>query len=425
MTQNPHVLIANVFFAPNTYGGATIVAEEVARALMRRHGWRVSVLSAMSRAELAPYALQKVECDGITNYLINMPPGRSYAEAYDNPNVTEIATSLLRVLKPDLMHLHCLQELGVGLIGSARQQGIPLVLSTHDFWWLCERQFMIRMDGSYCGQNPIRPEACRGCVSNMAQSRSRFERLATAAAQADLITFPSQFAHDLCQRSGLGAARMKVWENGVHLPGPGFHARQDARRQADGRHVFGFVGGPGHIKGWPLIKAAFGGLKRDDFIVKLVDGGLWESWWEKEDLSDLPGDWEIVPRYDQTTIDAFYAGIDTLLFLSQWKETFGLTVREAICRGVDLIQTDSGGTTEHPLATPERLLKIGCRPEALRQRIEATLSAPGSHPAPAKVRSFATQADELVSFWQQIRDNGHRAASPALTRPAHLHAVGS
>ena len=29
-----HILICNVFFAPNTYGGATIVAEEVARAAL-------------------------------------------------------------------------------------------------------------------------------------------------------------------------------------------------------------------------------------------------------------------------------------------------------------------------------------------------------------------------------------------------------
>ena len=31
----PHLLICNVFFAPNTYGGATVVAEQVARLVRR------------------------------------------------------------------------------------------------------------------------------------------------------------------------------------------------------------------------------------------------------------------------------------------------------------------------------------------------------------------------------------------------------
>ena len=31
-----HILLANVFFAPFTYGGATIVADELAKALVAR-----------------------------------------------------------------------------------------------------------------------------------------------------------------------------------------------------------------------------------------------------------------------------------------------------------------------------------------------------------------------------------------------------
>ena len=39
----PHIMVVNVFYAPQTYGGATIVAEEVAGALMRK-GCRVTAV---------------------------------------------------------------------------------------------------------------------------------------------------------------------------------------------------------------------------------------------------------------------------------------------------------------------------------------------------------------------------------------------
>ena len=139
-----HILVVNVFFAPNSYGGATIVAEQIAQALVQRHDRQVSAISTISRSDLAPYSVAKVERDGVQNYLINLPHGRSYAETYDNPQVTQILSQLLDTLQPDLVHAHCLQDLGVGIRPLAKRRGVPVVLSVHDFWWLCEHLFMLR-----------------------------------------------------------------------------------------------------------------------------------------------------------------------------------------------------------------------------------------------------------------------------------------
>ncbi len=402
MTRQPHVLVVNIYFAPYTYGGATVVAEQVARALTRDHGFRVSAVSAFSRGDLAPYALIKTETDGIVNYLINLPHGRPYAETYDNPQVTELLDRLIRRLGPDLLHVHCVQDIGAGVIHAARRQNLPVILSTHDFWWICERQFMIRMDGTYCAQDPIAIENCRGCIDNMSRARTRDSILREAAASADLITFPSHFAHDLSQRSGLGARASMVWENGVHLPGPGFFQAQ-ARRRAGGRLAFGFVGGPSQIKGWPIIRQAFERLKTDvAFDGYLVDGSLDGSWWRGVDISGMVGNWQVVERFDQDTLDDFYARIDVLLFMSQWKETFGLTIREALARGIRVIQTDSGGTTEHAAADPARLIPIGAGPQRLMAEIERVLAAPEAHPQPLAVTSFAEQASGMAAQMRKL-----------------------
>ena len=208
MTGPRHILLINIFFAPHSFGGATVVAEAVARELVRNHDRRVTVISAMHRTDLVDYAVMKTETDGIVNYLINLPRGRSYVEIYDNPAVTETVSDLLAKLQPDLVHVHCIQDLGAGLMAAVKAQDLPLVLSVHDFWWLCERQFMIRPDRSYCGQDPIRIDACEGCVEDIARARTRHAALHDAAAQADLITFPSSFAKGLSERSGLTAKRL-------------------------------------------------------------------------------------------------------------------------------------------------------------------------------------------------------------------------
>jgi len=390
--SRPHILLANVLFAPFSYGGATVVAQEVARDLVARDAARVSAVSLISRAELAPYTVIRSHVAGIDNHLINMPKGRAYTSFYDNPKVGAVFDTLIAELSPDLLHAHCIQEIGVDALRAAGRAGLPVILSVHDFWWICERQFMVRMDEVYCGQNPVRIEGCRGCVANWPAAKARFDLLQEVAQSAHSITYPSQFALDLCEASGLAPGRGIVWENGVRRPHDGFFDAQAARRARDPGLVFGFVGGPSMIKGWPIIRAAFKTLTRSDFRVELVEGSLDGSWWRGHDFSDLPGDWQVVPRFEQAQMDRFYAGIDVLLFMSQWKETFGLALREALVRGIRVIQTDSGGTTEHGAVLPDDLIPIGPDPEALRAQLEAALEAHPAPMAPHPATSFTEQA---------------------------------
>ncbi|WP_299728150.1 glycosyltransferase family 4 protein [uncultured Tateyamaria sp.] len=397
-----HILLANVFFAPFTYGGATIVAEELAKALIARGDYRVTAVSLCTRSELKTYTVMKSERDGIVNYVINVPEHRGYHEMYNNPQVTAVLGELMDGLKPDLVHAHCIQDMGTGVLEAARARDIPSILSIHDFWWICERQFMIRPDGTYCGQSPVRIDACRGCASDMGAARTRFGHLQMMGTLADRVTYPSQFAHDLITASGFAPSRGVVLENGARLPDAGFAAKQAARRANDPTLTFGFVGGPSHIKGWPLIKSAFQKLDRDDFRMLLVDGSPDGTWWDPSDMRGLNGDWQIYPRFDQADMDSFYAQIDVLLFMSQWKETFGLAIREALARGITVIQTDSGGTVEHAAATTTDLIPIGAPASALRDQIAATLDHHPSHQKPMPVTDYTDQAEAFHCIAEDV-----------------------
>lgn len=409
-----HILLANVFFAPFSYGGATIVAEQVARALIRLTGCRVTAVSLCHRAGLSAYSVIKSESGGIVNYLINVPGGRRYADLYDNPRITEIMLRLMARLEPDLVHVHCVQDIGVGVLEAANECGIPAVLSVHDFWWVCDRQFMIRPNQTYCNQSPVRIEACRGCVDDFVAARRRFETLHRQAQCAALITYPSRFSLDLSEASGFGKGKGVVWENGVMHPQPDFFRRQAARRASDPRVAFGFVGGPSQIKGWPVVRQVFETLEMTDFRGHLADGSLDGSWWAGHDLSRLKGEWSVHPRFSQNQMDTFYSKIDVLLFMSQWKETFGLAIREALCRGIRVIQTDSGGTTEHSAVDPRALIPIGGAANILRDQVVDALQSDHSAARAHSVRSYDDQARDFAHLIAPLV-----AGSPAAGRQAH------
>ena len=399
------LLLLNVHFSPTTYGGATVVAEEVAFALRANHGVEVFVISAVSRQDLAPYAVSRIEVRGLAHFLINLPHGRSRQELDFNPRVAERIAQIAQFVEPDVVHAHAMQELGAGALTALKAAGIPVILSIHDFWWICERQFMMRPNGTYCGQDPIRVDRCVGCVDDISRTRARTLMLGEIASRCDRITYPTDFALDLCLRSGLGRAEQSVvWENGIRPPRSDFFDKQSAHRQSATPFTFGYLGGPSDMKGWPLMRQALRRIDRDDFALHLVNGSPWGNWWDGHDLSDLRGEVKIVPRFAQDGIDDFFAGIDCLLFLSQWKETFGLTIREAISRGIRVIQTDSGGTVDHPLADPRHLIPIGNHVDKLIEEMRHALQSRDAPPAPVTVRSYDQQADELMVLARGLLD---------------------
>lgn len=404
--RGPHVLVANVHFAPLTYGGATVVAEEVARALKNQWDYRITAVSTCEMTDLVPYAMICTEQAGIRCYLINLPPHRSQVARYSNPQITERMMEILMVEEPDVVHAHCLQDLGTGPLEAAQDRGIPTILSTHDYWWLCERQFMVRVDEAACGQDPVQLEGCARCLTSRAAGRARRSHLDRVVAGVSQVTYPSRFAKDLAERSGFAKGKGRLWQNGIALPGRDFEHLRQSRRHGDGRFTFGYLGGPATLKGWPLIREAFAGIEREDFAVLLADGSRDGHWWRGVDLSDLPGDWRVQPRFEQAKMDHFYAGIDLLLFPSQWSETFGLVVREALARGIPVIQTDCGGAAAHGLDLGEDLLPVGGGADPLRRRLEYWLSRGPGTVTPFAARSFYDQAAELDAVILSLLSQG-------------------
>jgi glycosyltransferase involved in cell wall biosynthesis len=391
-----HILQVNILFRPQSFGGATVVMEELTRHLHDRADTRVSVFTSAPAGWIKPYAVERSEDDGVTVFRIGLQDRTGWLEEAWDETAADAFREVLRALRPDVVHFHAVQGIGAACLQTCRDEAIPFVVTLHDAWWVCERQFLVTGEGKYCGQQKIRLNVCASCVGNIGSTVIRNLRLRHALEGADLLLTPSQHWRRFYLANGFAPDRVVVNENGIPLPAsPVPNQRPDRLR-------FGFVAGAEAVKGFPVLKRTFEALERDDWELVLVNHGLSvgiDSYagvkWKAR------GTIRTVPPFKQAERDSFYDSIDVLLFPSQWPESFGLTVREALARNKWVITTDQGGAAEAVQPNVNgTLIPIGDDIAPFRRAVEDLLNRKPDlvgwvNPAARQIRDFATQAGEL------------------------------
>src|SRR5436309_1681392 len=91
--SQPRLLIANVYYAPTSYGGATVVAENMAKLLSGAHGWRVLVITTFYDPAIVPYTAKRYTVEGVDVIAVCVPDMLlSYEGTYHNPQFDEVYT---------------------------------------------------------------------------------------------------------------------------------------------------------------------------------------------------------------------------------------------------------------------------------------------------------------------------------------------
>jgi glycosyltransferase involved in cell wall biosynthesis len=404
------LLILNLYYAPESFGGATIVVEQTARRLKESHDWSILVVTTIRDHSLPKYALRRYKTDGIDIVAINVSAEVQGEAAYRNPEIARRVVEIARAFQADICHCHAIQILGCDYFNELKEIGTKIAVTAHDCWWICERQFMINSDGFYCNQWKLDDAQCGQCSSDHRMQVKRNGYLKAQLDKVDLTLFPSDFHRNLHLENGIGKDSSFVNKNGVTLPLPGYPALRKESLQKRSHTVFGFVGGPGLIKGSEQIIRAFNEIGRTDYTLQVVDaaGNVGSSWVDRE-YWKIPGNVEFIPPYRQSDMDKFFSGIDVLLFPSQWKESFGLTVREALVRNVWVISTDSGGVAEDlEDGVNSSVIPFGAGVKELKWCIEQALDRKDwSHyenPSAHKIRGFDDQAKELSDYFRAVVD---------------------
>ncbi len=394
------LLVGNVFFEPHSMGGATIVAEHMAAELASAHGWEVTAVSGRLGPIPAPSVVRYRTLTGIDAFSVGLPAVLNYTQRYDNPLFTERFDRIVGHVAPDIVHLHSLQDIGAGCIDVLERRKIPFVVTAHDAWWFCERQFMVTSSGAPCDQRHVDPRVCLGCGGQLSQVEPRLRYLLGQLGKAARVLAPSRHVRDLLLENGIRGDRVLINRNGVRPPNT-----VSLERAASGT-VFGFVGGPGPERGWDLIVRSFPLIDDGHASLLAIDAGkAFERPWSallRQGAGGLP--LHIGEPYAQDGIDAAFAAMDVLLMPSLARESFGLAAREALLRDVWVIATDAGGLAEDIvdgengtiLPYPARVEDLAA---AMRNRLGKSKS---TLPYKNRVATVADQAGELDGILRAV-----------------------
>jgi glycosyltransferase involved in cell wall biosynthesis len=401
------VLAVNIFFSPHSYGGATIVAEEMARRLNASSDFNVAVFTSHGLADQQPYTLLRYrDASDVDIPIIAVKLPNNFGDpiaGFDDPQMVKCFDEVLASVEPDIVHFHCLQGLSSAILDMCHDRKVPFVITLHDAWWLCERQFMVNGKGKYCGQRRIDVRVCEACIPGAQHLNERLQMSMQRLSGAARLLFPSKFHMALHISNGISSGLCRLNRNGVRAPaGP-------RQRRQSGVLRFAYVGGNDHVKGIHLIKAAFENLQRDDFELVLVDNTTNAGYSSmRADDWKVRGVVDVIPGYKQDEMDRFYQNVDVLLFPTQWKESFGLAVREALLRDVWVIATDGGGTVEDIVHGENgTILPFEATASELGAAIIELLDRPDrlagySNPYKGRITTYDDQAQELGHILREI-----------------------
>ena len=102
----------------------------------------------------------------------------------DDPPITAgLRATLLDRVRPDVVHFHNLHNLGAALIDEAAARGIPAYFTTHNYWLVCPRAYLLarrRLDLRRPRRRRRRCATCVGCARRRRPTSSAWPRSASA-----------------------------------------------------------------------------------------------------------------------------------------------------------------------------------------------------------------------------------------------------
>jgi glycogen(starch) synthase len=359
------ILHVSSIYPPDQIGGAEVMVAVLAETLAAK-GHQVAVACA-SRNEETP-----TEQNGVivyrtgygTPFFILDRPLRSQldrmrykiAAKFNSFAVNKISAAICE-FQPEIVNTHSLSELPPQIWPMAKNLGVSLVHTLHDYKSICTNGAMFR-DGKACTAQHLR---CR--LISYPHYRCQFSVDAVTGVGTDIL---QRHLDANLFRHIPGDLRRVIWN-----PIDG-KARARSRLRAYGDDVmFGFLGRIEQSKGTDMLLQACRELPAAGWKL-LVAGRATDGLQSYETLAaGLPV--EFVGFVDR---DDFFNRIDCLVVPSIWPEAFGRTVAEAYARGVPVIGSRIAGIAEQiGLDAEEWLFPPGDR-AALARVMAGVLAAP-------------------------------------------------
>lgn len=333
--------LVNVFFPPQSIGGATRVVADNFSALRKHYADELEVCVFTADAECrTPHEMTVYGYQGSRVYRATTLWREHMDWHPTDPEMYRLFSQFLELEQPDIIHFHCVQRLTASIVAAARDAGVPYMVTAHDAWWISDFQFLVDHDGKVYPQGHPDPYQSIELPPNMtlADSIERRRDLKDLLHGARKVLTVSNAFADIYRKNGI--AQIRVIANGISDDLP--WAPKDTGHTD--RVVCGHIGSMSEHKGYYLLKDAVLKTQPENLEFLVVDHAQEESYRHHSHWGRVPV--TFIGGVEQGRIVELYRNLDVLFAPSTWPESFGLVTREAAACGCWVVASNMGGIGE-------------------------------------------------------------------------------
>lgn len=376
-------------FPPNYNAGAEIYTFRLAHWLLK-HGHQVEVVCVESITQTGSAEIEhKHELyEGISVWRLYFDADQApdpFRQSFDNPAMGAWFAQFLAQVQPDVVHINSCYLLSVNTISVAKQLGLPVIVTLHDFWFVCPRITLLKPTGQVCAvpenvaecawclateQRRFRwPEQIsRGAVGTVAQHLldlpfgasllgirpdahllvERRELLLKALNQVDVILSPSEFLRRLYVKQGVDPD--KILYSRLGLDTGHWLPPSNSKEKAPAELRIAYIGQLSPHKGVHLLLQAFNRLDFSQRRGRLkIYGSLTAFPDYVERLKRIAGGnpaIEFAGRFDNRRVAEILNETDVTVAPSVWYENSPIAIMEALTTGTPVVAANLGGMAE-------------------------------------------------------------------------------
>lgn len=407
----------NILFVAHTWienedeircvGGATLHVWD----LMRNLGGEYNAFVFYSKKE--GYGLSVYTPQGKRDF--TFPMRVFYDVKYHNGPYSDLLRQILTQFDIDLVHIHHTAGHTLDIAKIAKEQGLPVVYTIHDFYSFCLFINCVNPLEKYCEPTCENVGNCAGCLShyrgighNIAP-RYR-EVMGEMLALCDVILSPADATATIVREIYPFLSPVTVPHG---LDSSDYRAGGPAQPRGEAFHI-AFIGGVAVHKGShriaALIKNCAG--KKVRFT---VFGAVYDE--EIKKLADKNPAVTLIENYERADIVAMLQehAVDLVGLFSIWPEAFSYTLTEAMMAGVPVLTFDTGALGERVRESGSGfLLPLGCSDRDVARKVDELmqhrdeLAKTAAHLKTLKLKTTAEMGADHLRIYAPLAGEKHR-----------------
>jgi glycosyltransferase involved in cell wall biosynthesis len=368
-------------FLPRHVAGSEIYTYRLVQAL-RARGHDVQLFFTEIHPDRPQYELRRGTFDGIPYFeAVHNHSFASFRHTYCDPAMEELFRQVLEPTQPDVLHVQHLHLHSIGYIDIARQRGIPILYTLHEYMLMCLAGGLLLRPGPTLCDGP-QPAACARCAQltyhcppqaaswlpaalqrltglvrhklGIAASNGgaagyvkavqrRRDEIVAALDGVNLFVAPSRFL------------RQRFIDDGMIRPERIVHSDYGffttpfvcTRRPAPATLRVGYVGTISEYKGVHLVVDAFREIETPGMECRIYgDLDTFPDYKRRLLEKPTPPAVRYMGRVANDRVAEVLAELDVLVVPSLWPENSPLTIHEAYLAKVPVVTSNCGGMAE-------------------------------------------------------------------------------